>query len=134
MIEESSYKAKTQMIDVESLEKRGKSQHGAIVVAKRNENYEYAQVMRELEYLKKELFKLKLDVASVMDQKSRAEKEIEASNSKMLSCLTTAEELRREIEEANEEQVLAELARIEASKELADIEAQREKEANQSPF
>ncbi|KAH1260724.1 putative lipid phosphate phosphatase 3, chloroplastic [Glycine max] len=134
MIEESSYKAKTQMIDVESLEKRGKSQHGAIVVAKRNENYEYAQVMRELEYLKKELFKLKLDVASVMDQKSRAEKEIEASNSKMLSCLTTAEELRREIEEANEEQVLAELARIEASKELADIEAQREKEANQFSF
>ena len=39
--------------------------------------------------------------------------------------------LRKEIEEANEEQVLAELARIEALKELGDIEAQREKEANE---
>nr|KYP65015.1 Protein PLASTID MOVEMENT IMPAIRED 2 [Cajanus cajan] len=55
MIEESSNKAKTQMRDVEGLEKWGKGQHGAMVVAKRNENYEYAQVMRELEYLKKEL-------------------------------------------------------------------------------
>ncbi|KAG4937705.1 hypothetical protein JHK85_052624 [Glycine max] len=134
MIEESNYKAKTQMRDVERLEKWGKGQHGTIVVAKRNENFEYAQVMRELEYLKKELFKLKLDVAYVMEQKSRAEKEIEASNSKMLSCLTTAEELRREIEEANEEQVLAELARIEASKELTDIETQRKQEANEFSF
>lgn len=134
MIEESSNKAKTQMRDVEGLEKWGKGQHGAMVVAKRNENYEYAQVMRELEYLKKELFKLKLDVASVMKEKSRADKEIEASNSKMLSCLATAEVLKKEIEEANEEQVLAELARIEALKELADIEAQREREANELSF
>ena len=78
--------------------------------------------MRELEYLKKELLKLKLDVASVMKQKSRAEKEIEASNSKMLSCLTGNW---REIEEANEEQVLGEVARIEALKELTDIETMR---------
>ncbi|XP_027353518.1 protein PLASTID MOVEMENT IMPAIRED 2-like isoform X2 [Abrus precatorius] len=131
MIEESSYKAKTQMRDVERLEKWGKGQQGAMVVAKRNENYEYAQVMRELEYVKKELFKLKLDMASVMKEKNQAEKEIEASNSKMLSCLTTAEELRREIQEANEEQVLAELAKIEALKELEDIEAKREKEAHE---
>ncbi|XP_047152935.1 protein PLASTID MOVEMENT IMPAIRED 2 [Vigna umbellata] len=131
MIEESSFNAKTQRTDVERLEKREKEQHGAMVVAKRNESYEYEEVMRELEYLKKELFKLKLDVASILEEKSRAEKEIEASNSKMLSGLTTAEELRREIEEANEEQVLAELARIEALKELADIEALREKEAKE---
>jgi len=130
-IEESSFNAKTQRRDVEALEKKGKEQHGAMVVAKRNEKNEYEQVMRELEYLKKELFKLKLDVASILEEKSRAEKEIEASNSKMLSCLTTAEELRKEIEEANEEQVLAELARIEALKELADIEARREQEANE---
>ncbi|KAK7340928.1 hypothetical protein VNO77_21646 [Canavalia gladiata] len=131
MIEESSYKANTQMRDIERLEKRGKHQHGAMVVSNRSENYEYAQVMRELEYLKKELFKLKLDVASVLEEKGRAEKEIKASNSKMLSCLTSAELLRKEIEEANEEQVLAELARIEALKELADVEAQREKETNE---
>ncbi|TKY64817.1 PLASTID MOVEMENT IMPAIRED 2 [Spatholobus suberectus] len=131
MVEESSNKAKTQMRDIERLEKWGKGKHGAMVVAKRNENCEYAQVIRELEYLKKELFKLKLDVACVLEEKSRAEKEVEASNSKMLSCLTTAEVLRKEIVEANEEQVLAELARIEALKELADIEAQREQEANE---
>ncbi|KAK7295762.1 hypothetical protein RJT34_18674 [Clitoria ternatea] len=133
MIEESSYEAKTQMRDIERLEKLGRSQHEAMV-ARKNESYEYAQVMRELEYLKRELLKLKLDVASVLEEKARAEKEIEASNSKMLSCLTTAEELRKEIQEANEEQILAELARIEALKELADIEAKREKEANEFSF
>ncbi|KAL2330113.1 hypothetical protein Fmac_017694 [Flemingia macrophylla] len=47
----------------------------------------------------------------------------------MLSCLATPEALKKKIEEANEEQVLAELTRIEALKELADIEAQREQEA-----
>ncbi|KAL2347893.1 hypothetical protein Fmac_001893 [Flemingia macrophylla] len=63
MIDESSNTAKTQMRYIERLEKWGKGQQGAVVVAKRNENYEYIQVMRELEYLKIELFKLKLDVA-----------------------------------------------------------------------
>ncbi|KAJ1443217.1 WEB family [Sesbania bispinosa] len=130
MIEESSYKVKAQMRDMETLEKRGRRQHGTIV-ARRNENYEYAQVMRELEYVKKELFKLKLDVASVLEEKTRAEKEIEASSSKMMTCSRTAEVLRKEIEEANEEQVLAELARIEALKELEDVKAMREKEANE---
>ncbi|XP_057436502.1 protein PLASTID MOVEMENT IMPAIRED 2 [Lotus japonicus] len=126
LIAESSYKTKTQMKDIEKLEKWGKSQQG-----ERNENYEYARVMRELEYLKMELFKLKLDVASVLEDKSKAEKEIEASSSKMISCARTAEALTKEIEEANEEQVLAELARIEALKELEDIKSQREKEANE---
>ncbi|KAG5034589.1 hypothetical protein HKD37_04G009968 [Glycine soja] len=79
--------------------------------------------MRELEYLKKELFNLKFLVASFMDHKSSVEKEIEASNSKMLSCLTTEQDLRREIEEPNEEQVLASVAKIEALKEMTDIEA-----------
>lgn len=133
MIEESSYKAKAKMKDIETLEKKGKGQHGAMVV-RRNENYEYAQVMRELEYLKKELFKLKLDVASVLQEKSRAEKEIEASSSKMIDCSKKEEVLRKEIEEANEEQVLAELARIEALKELEDIRVQREREANEFSF
>ncbi|KAK7272931.1 hypothetical protein RIF29_13974 [Crotalaria pallida] len=133
MIEESSYKAKAQMRDIETLAKRGKQQHGPIA-EKMNENYEYARVMKELEYVKKELFKLKLDVASVLEEKSTAEKEIEASNSKMHSYSKTAETLRKEIEEANEEQVLAELARLEALKELAEVESQREKEANEFTF
>lgn len=128
MIEESSNKAKARMRDIETLEKKGKNQqHGAMVVS-RNESYEYAKVMRELEYIKKELFKLKLDVASVLEEKLRAEKEIKASSSKMIACSSKAEELRKEIEEANEEQVLAELARIEALKEFEDIKARKERE------
>ncbi|MED6126249.1 hypothetical protein PIB30_076539 [Stylosanthes scabra] len=130
MIEESSNKAKLQMRDIETLEKRRKSQNGALV-ANRNENHEYANVMRELECVKRDLFKLKLDVASVLEEKSRAEKEIQESKSKMINSSRTAEVLRKEIEEANEEQVLAELARIEALKELAEIEVQRRKEANE---
>ncbi|KAL2330477.1 hypothetical protein Fmac_018058 [Flemingia macrophylla] len=126
MIDESSNTAKTQVRYIERLEKWGKGQQGAVVVAKRNENCEYTQVMRELEYLKIELFKLKLDVASVMKDKSRVEKEIEASNSMMLTCLATAEVLKKETEEANEEQVLVKLARIKALKELAYIEAHNE--------
>ncbi|KAE9604900.1 hypothetical protein Lal_00036843 [Lupinus albus] len=129
LIDESSYKAKTQMMDIETLDRRGKRQYG-ILAGKRNENYEYAGIMKELEYVKKDLFKLKLDVAFVLDEKSKAKKEIEESRSKIISCSTTAEALIKEIEEANEEQVLAELARLEALKELADVEAQREKEAN----
>ncbi|KAL2325656.1 hypothetical protein Fmac_024714 [Flemingia macrophylla] len=126
MIDESINMTKTQMRYIERLEKWGKGQQGAVVVAKRNENYEYTQVMRELEYLKIELFKLKLDVASVMKDKSRVKKEIVASNSMMLTCLATAEVLKKETEEANEEQVLVKLARIKALKELAYIEAQVE--------
>ncbi|OIW17263.1 hypothetical protein TanjilG_22375 [Lupinus angustifolius] len=130
LIDESSYKAKAQMMDIETLDKNGKHEHG-VLGEKMNENYEYARVMKELEYVKKELFRLKLDVASVLDAKSRAEKEIEESSSKVISCSTIAEALRKEIEEANEEQVLAELARLEALKELADVEAQRANEANE---
>ncbi|KAL5058770.1 hypothetical protein RYX36_030374 [Vicia faba] len=127
-IEESSYKAKARMRDIEALEKKGRNQQDGSMVVSMNENYEHAKVMKELEYIKKELFKLKLDVASVLEEKLRAEKEIKASSSKMIACSSKAEELRKEIEEANEEQVLAELARIEALKELEDIKARKESE------
>ncbi|XP_058185260.1 protein PLASTID MOVEMENT IMPAIRED 2 [Rhododendron vialii] len=89
-----------------------------------------AEVMRDLEYVKKEVSKLKLDMASVLDEKNRAEKETEASNSKISWYLTTAEALQKEIEKVNEEQVLVELARIEAVKEIGAIEAQRKEEAD----
>ncbi|KAJ7975769.1 Protein PLASTID MOVEMENT IMPAIRED 2 [Quillaja saponaria] len=92
---------------------------------------QYAEVMRELVLVKQELQKLKLDVASVLKEKSRAEKEIQESRSNILSRSKSAEAIKKEIEEANEEQVLVELARIEALKEFGDIEAEREKEASQ---
>lgn len=99
-------------------------------IMRKNESHEYALVMRELEFVKQELHKLKLDVASVLEAKSRAEEEIKASRSKVLSGSRTIEELKKEIEETNEDHVLAELARIEALKELSDISAQKEKEEN----
>lgn len=101
------------------------------LVVRRNESYDYEQVTRELEFIKQELQKLKLDVASVMEEKLRAEEEFESSRSKILSGSRAAEELRNEIEDANEDHVLAELARIEALKELRDIETQREREESE---
>ncbi|KAF8026843.1 hypothetical protein BT93_F3359 [Corymbia citriodora subsp. variegata] len=100
----------------------------ALQGVRKSEKSRYQEVMRELDYVKQELSKLKLDVASVRDEKSRAEKEAEASSSKMQSYMSSAEALRKEIEEVGEEEVLVELAQIEALKEHTVIEAQREKE------
>ncbi|GMH27218.1 hypothetical protein Nepgr_029061 [Nepenthes gracilis] len=93
------------------------------------ENHQCAEVVREVESAKQELSKLKLDKALVLEEKSRAEKEAMAASSKMQSYLHSSEAIRKEIEEANEEIVLVELAQIEATKELAAIEAQRKEEA-----
>lgn len=118
MIGESSHKAKAQIRDIASLKKYGKANKND-----NNNNNEYSQVMRELECAKRELFQLKLDMASVLEEKLRAEKEIEASRSNTLLCSRVAQKLMKEIEEANEEQVVVELARMEALKELRDFEA-----------
>lgn len=120
-IEESSLKIKSNM-------ERGKEDWELAI--RNAENSQSAELMRELEYVKKELSKLKLDMASVLDEKNQAEKETEASNSKISWYLITAEALEKEIEKVNEEQVLVELARIEAVKEMAAIEAQRKEEAD----
>ncbi|XP_059640328.1 protein PLASTID MOVEMENT IMPAIRED 2 [Cornus florida] len=130
-IEESSSKAKAQIRDLEKL-KKPKRGDGDLALAVRNvEDYQYAEVMRELEYVKQELSKLKLDMASVLEEKKRAEKESEASSSKLWSYSSSVEALKKEIEEVNGEQVLVELARIEALKELGALETHRKEEANQ---
>ncbi|KAI9128459.1 hypothetical protein K1719_001452 [Acacia pycnantha] len=100
-------------------------------VVRKNESYDYEQVMRELEFVKQELQKLKLDVAPVMKVKLQADEQIKTSRLKILLGSRAAEELRKELEDINEDHVLAELARIEALKELRDIETQREKEETQ---
>ncbi|XVE78680.1 hypothetical protein DITRI_Ditri13aG0166500 [Diplodiscus trichospermus] len=133
MIEESNVKAKERIKDIESLRKKGNIEDKALVV-RSIEGYQYAEVMRELELVKQELSKLKLDMASVMTEKARAEKDFEESSLKMWSDASTVEVLGKQIEAANEENVLVELARIEASKEFAEIEAQREKEADEFSF
>lgn len=70
-------------------------------------------------------------MALVLDQKRNAEKETEASSSKIKSYSSSVDVLRKEIDELNEEHVLVELARIEANKEYKEIEAKRKEEAKQ---
>ncbi|THG23207.1 hypothetical protein TEA_027563 [Camellia sinensis var. sinensis] len=67
-------------------------------------------------------------MASVLEEKNRAEKEIEVLNSRLTSYSSFGEALKKEIEEVNEEQVMVELAWIEAVKELGVIQAQRKEE------
>ncbi|BAF05855.2 Os01g0692300 [Oryza sativa Japonica Group] len=66
----------------------------------------YAEVVQELDQAKKELLRLRLEVR-----------------------LRAIDEMKRRVDEANEEHVLVELARIEAERERREIEAQRGAEA-----
>ncbi|KAK8717661.1 hypothetical protein V6N13_044922 [Hibiscus sabdariffa] len=125
IVEESDFKAKSRMDDVEYLENK------ALVVKDMSiESFQYGEVMRELELVKQELSKLKLDMASVMEEKARAKKEFEGSSSSSASV----EALEEQIEAANEEHVLVELAQIEALKEAGEIEAQRVEEEGEFSF
>ncbi|KAH1198382.1 Protein PLASTID MOVEMENT IMPAIRED 2 [Glycine max] len=82
-----------------------------------NDDNQYSQVMTELEHAKWELFQLKLHVGSVLQEKLRVENKIKASRSSIV-----AQKLRKEIEEASEEQLVVQLARMDAFNELRDIE------------
>ncbi|KAL3525489.1 hypothetical protein ACH5RR_013861 [Cinchona calisaya] len=125
-IEQSNSRAKTQM---EYLEKLQKTEKVEADWGRNADNHQYQQVMRELKDVKQELRKLKDEMASLLEEKRRAEKETEASNSKARYYSTTVDVLKEQIEETNEEQVLVELARIEALKEYEAIESERKKEA-----
>ncbi|KAG2715034.1 hypothetical protein I3760_03G057700 [Carya illinoinensis] len=130
LIEKSNSKAKAKVRDIEML-KKSRRRNARTMTTGDIESDQYAEVMRELEFVKQELSRLKLDMAHVLEQKSWTEKEVKASTSKMFSYSKSVRTLRKEIQESNEEQVLVELARIEALKELGEIEAQREKEATE---
>ncbi|KAI3451789.1 hypothetical protein Pfo_008454 [Paulownia fortunei] len=124
-IEESNSRGKAQMGDLEKL-KMGKRKEGKWYSG----NSQCSKVLRELESIKRELSKLKLDMASVLEEKRRAEKETDSSLSKKTqSYLSSFETLNKEIEDINEEHVLVELARLEAIKEYEEIEAQRRERA-----
>ncbi|XP_050269695.1 protein PLASTID MOVEMENT IMPAIRED 2 [Quercus robur] len=129
LTDELNTKAKAQMQYVEMLKKSGRCDEKALAGRNIESYYQYEEVMRELEFVKRELGKLKFDMAYVLEEKLRMEKQVKASSSKMLSYLNSVEALKKEIGGANEEQVLVELARIEALKEFGEIEAQRVKEA-----
>lgn len=128
-IKESNLRAKTQLGELEKLKMREESEGVKI-----NENSQHAKVLRELRSVKRELSKLKLDMARILDEKRRAEKEIESSVSKMTSYSSSVESLTKEIEEINEENVLVELARIEALKEYEEIEAQKKEDAKNHSY
>ncbi|KAL1565908.1 protein PLASTID MOVEMENT IMPAIRED 2-like isoform X1 [Salvia divinorum] len=123
-IDESNARAKSETEELEKL-RTGKREEEEWSDA----NLECEKVLRELEMAKRELSKLKMDMASVVEERRRAEKEMNASVSRRESCLSSAESLSKEIEEVNEEHVLVELARLEAIKEYEEIEAQAREQA-----
>lgn len=118
-IEQANARVRARKLELQSL---GNSTNGA-------EDPQYEEIMQKLDGLKLELSKLKIDVSSALESKAKAEKDIEVCNLKASSSLRRVEELRKEIDEANEEHVLVELARMEAEKELREIESQRAAEA-----
>ncbi|KAG8373751.1 hypothetical protein BUALT_Bualt11G0057600 [Buddleja alternifolia] len=124
-IEESSSRATAQTMYLEKLK-----------MAKRKEvelnsigNSQCERVMRDLESIKQELSKLKLDISSLLEERRRSEQETESSMLKVISYSNSIETLTKEIEEINDEHVLVELARIEAIKEYREIESERRKKA-----
>jgi chromosome segregation ATPase len=90
---------------------------------------EYAEVSRELDRARRELLRLRLEVKSAAEAKTKAESDIVASAINIQSNLRAADEMKRLVDEANEEHVLVELARIEAEREHREIDAQRRAEA-----
>lgn len=130
LIREANTKSKAQKDEIEKLKKSGRCGEQALVVGAL-EKYQHGKVWKELEIVKQKLGLLRLDVAAVSEEKSQKEKQTEALGLKILSYTSNMESIKKDIEEVNEELVLVELAQIEALKEYRDIEAQREKEANQ---
>jgi len=129
-IVQSNLKVKAQIRDMDMLKKLIKHEDKALIVGSA-ESHQYAEVIRELEGVKQELSKLKIEMVSVLEEKTRIEKEIASSNSKLSSNMSHVEAIRKKIDEANEEQMPVELTRIEALKEFGEIQAQREKEASE---
>ncbi|KAL9269177.1 PLASTID MOVEMENT IMPAIRED 2-like protein [Drosera capensis] len=125
-IEESNLKTrhKVQVLDAE---KKGRDRW-AMEGSRMESDHRYTEVIRELESAKQELSKLQHNVAEAIGEKSRAEKEMSAAIARTQSCSGLLRDLSKEVEEANEEHVLVELAMMEATKELAEIEAQRKQE------
>lgn len=127
-IEELNSRLSVQNQDLEKL-KTGKRGGNWRMALRNPQNDQHSKVITELGYAKEELIKLKQDMASIIEEKRRAEQEIETSTLKMQSFSSKVEALSKEVEELNEEIVLVELARIEAIKEFRAIEAQRREDA-----
>ncbi|KAL1213126.1 Protein PLASTID MOVEMENT IMPAIRED 2 [Cardamine amara subsp. amara] len=118
LIEESNQRLKSRKFDIETVMKESRI----------DGNGRYAQIVRELEDVKQELSKLKLDIAYVSREKDVAEKEVMELEIRMEENLKLLESLKLEVDAANEEHVLVELAKIEALKERKEVEEQRDRE------
>lgn len=114
---------------IERLDKQKRLKVGLRLSQWKTDDGQYAELTRELENIKQEISKLKIEMAYVLEEKKNAESEIEASSSIFLSCTSLVEEHRKNIDALNEEHVLVALARIEALKEYTAIEAGRKEEA-----
>ncbi|KAK3165137.1 hypothetical protein QOZ80_1AG0029380 [Eleusine coracana subsp. coracana] len=86
-------------------------------------------VHEELDRARQELRRLRAAARSAAEAKAKAESDIVAAALKIQTDLRAADEMKRLVEEANEEHVLVELARIEAERELREVEAQRRAES-----
>ncbi|KAK9061966.1 hypothetical protein SSX86_019150 [Deinandra increscens subsp. villosa] len=88
-----------------------------------NEDVRYAEVMKEIEHMKQELSKLKIDMARVLKEKRHADRASKSSNSKRSNLLASVELMKKELEELNNKQALVEFGRIEGVKERESIES-----------
>lgn len=94
---------------------------------------EYDEAVRnEVELVKGELGKLKLGMASMVEEKAKALSTLQQARSKIQSDSATAEDLRTQLQIVSEEHVLVELARIEAVQEAAQIQALQQKGSAES--
>lgn len=131
-IEQTKAKATSQRSELEAMwatRTRKKGDDGPDAHAQEERDAQYAEVTQELDRVKKELRKLRLEVKSAAEAKAKAESDIVASACKIQSNLRAADEMKRRVDEANEEHVLVELARIEAERERREIDAERGAEA-----
>lgn len=116
LIEKSNRGAEFRENDMEALK----------IYEKVEENEKYAEVLRDLVVVRQQWSRLKLDVDSVLGERTEAEKEVEELRFKMERNLRLLESLKKEIEVANEQHLLAELGKTEALTECKEIERWRE--------
>uniref|UniRef100_A0A1D1YHZ7 Protein PLASTID MOVEMENT IMPAIRED 2 n=2 Tax=Anthurium amnicola TaxID=1678845 RepID=A0A1D1YHZ7_9ARAE len=130
-IEESNGRARAHKEDLHMLKKYRRDKGKRAMAAGGVDEAKYKELMQELEATKEELSKLKIDMGRTFEEKVKAVKETEASTLRAESYVNPVEELRKEIDNINEEHVLVEIARLDAVRETREIEAQREAEAVQ---
>ncbi|PAN29050.1 hypothetical protein PAHAL_5G197000 [Panicum hallii] len=130
-IEQAKARATSRRSELPTMRATGAPKNGADASSSQEERdaAEYAEVARELDRAKQELRRLGLEMKSAAEAKAKAESDIVASAITIQCNLRSADEMKRLVDEANEEHVLVELARIEAERECREIDAQRRAEA-----